>query len=151
MKTSALLSNFLSLLLLTVASATAQQITVQKDRSSQVVFSAADIAALPHTAVTVTDHGGIANFSGVHLSTILEKAGIMFGESLRGKRLASCLLVEAADNYRVSSRCPNWIGTSRTNKYFWWTNARESRWATRRDPFGSSFQTKNEWRDGCDR
>jgi len=36
----------------------------------------------------------------------LEKAGIVFGESLRGKRLASCLLVEAADQYRVVIALP---------------------------------------------
>jgi len=38
--------------------------------------------------------------------TILEKAGITLGESLRGKRLASSLLVEAADGYRVVIALP---------------------------------------------
>ncbi len=90
MKTSALLSRLVCLLLLAVTSAFCQQITVQKDQSSQVVLSAAEIAALPHTTV----------------AKILEKAGITFGESLRGKRLASCLLVEAADGYRVVIALP---------------------------------------------
>jgi len=49
---------------------------------------------------------GTASFSGVPVAKILEKAGITFGESLRGKRLASCLLVEAADGYRVVIALP---------------------------------------------
>ncbi len=73
---------------------------------SPVVLSAAEIAALPHTTVKVNGHDGPATFSGVPVSTLLEKAGITFGESLRGKRLASCLLVEAADGYRVVIALP---------------------------------------------
>jgi hypothetical protein len=36
----------------------------------------------------------------------LEKGGIQFGDTLRGKRMASCLLVEAADGYRVVIALP---------------------------------------------
>jgi len=106
MNTSAPLSRLVWLLLLAVTSAFSQQITVQKDQSSPVVLSAAEIAALPHTTVKVNGHDGPATFSGVPVSTLLEKAGIAFGESLRGKRLASCLLVEAADGYRVDNALP---------------------------------------------
>jgi len=106
MKTSAPLSRLVCLLLLAVTSASSQQITVQNEQSSPVVLSAAEIAALPHTTVKVNGHDGPATFSGVPVSTLLEKAGITFGESLRGKRLASCLLVEAADGYRVVIALP---------------------------------------------
>jgi hypothetical protein len=37
---------------------------------------------------------------------VLEKAGVEFGASLKGKRLASCLLVGAADDYRVVIALP---------------------------------------------
>jgi len=37
---------------------------------------------------------------------VLEKAGVGFGETLKGKRLASCLLAEAADGYRVVIALP---------------------------------------------
>jgi hypothetical protein len=37
---------------------------------------------------------------------VLEKAGVGFGETLKGKRMASCLLVEAADDYRVVIALP---------------------------------------------
>jgi hypothetical protein len=40
------------------------------------------------------------------LKRVLEKAGVPFGESMKGKRLASCLLVEAADGYRVVIALP---------------------------------------------
>jgi hypothetical protein len=89
-----------------LTSASSQQITVQNQQSSPVVLPAAEIAALPHTTVKVNGHDGPATFSGVPVSTLLEKAGITFGESLRGKRLASCLLVEAADGYRVVIALP---------------------------------------------
>jgi hypothetical protein len=106
MNTPTPLFKVVCLLLLTVPAAPAQQLTIQKDSSSQTVLSAPDIAALPHITVKVTDHDGPATFSGVPLATILQKAGVIFGESLRGKRLASCLLVEAADNYRVVIALP---------------------------------------------
>jgi Oxidoreductase molybdopterin binding domain len=37
---------------------------------------------------------------------VLEKAGVTFGESIKGKRLATCLLVEAADGYRAVIALP---------------------------------------------
>ncbi len=106
MKTPGSPSKLVCLLLVMMGSASSQQITVQNDQSSPVVLSAADIAALPHTTVKVNGHDGPASFSGVPVSTLLEKAGIAFGEALRGKRLASCLLVEAADGYRVVIALP---------------------------------------------
>jgi hypothetical protein len=36
----------------------------------------------------------------------LEKAGVGFGESLKGKQLASCLMTQAADGYRVVVALP---------------------------------------------
>jgi Oxidoreductase molybdopterin binding domain len=42
----------------------------------------------------------------VALKTVLEKAGVEFGPSMRGKRLASCLLVEAADGYSAVIALP---------------------------------------------
>ena len=36
----------------------------------------------------------------------MEKGGVTFGDSLRGKRLSSCLVAEAADGYRVIIALP---------------------------------------------
>ena len=58
---------------------------------------------MPHTNVTT---GASDTFVGVSLKAVVEKAGVSLGESLRGKRLASCLLVEAADGYGVVFALP---------------------------------------------
>jgi len=42
----------------------------------------------------------------VTLRSVLEKGGVNFGESMKGKRLANCLLVEAADGYRAVIALP---------------------------------------------
>ena len=88
------------------AQAWAQQLTIQNDDGKQTVLSRADLEALPHVKVQATAHDVSATFEGVAVKTVLEKAGIAFGEGMRGKRLASCLLVEAADGYRVVIALP---------------------------------------------
>jgi hypothetical protein len=83
-----------------------QQLTVQTDSGKQVL-NRADLEALPHVKVTVSEHSsGSVSFEGVTLKSVLEKAGVTFGESMKGKRLADCLLVEAADGYRVVIAMP---------------------------------------------
>jgi hypothetical protein len=93
-------------LLLQPAQGWAQQLTVQNDDGKQTVLSRADIEALPHVKVQASAHDVSAAFEGVAVKAVLEKAGVAFGQALRGKRLASCLLVEAADGYRVVIALP---------------------------------------------
>jgi DMSO/TMAO reductase YedYZ molybdopterin-dependent catalytic subunit len=84
-----------------------QQLTVETDSGKQVVLSRADLEALPHVKVTVSEHSSApVNLEGVTLRSVLEKAGVAFGESMKGKRLTNCLLVEAADGYRVVIALP---------------------------------------------
>lgn len=82
-----------------------QQLTVQPENGKQTVLKRADIEALPRIMV-LTASGGLATFEGVPLKAVLEEAGVGFGETLRGKRLASYLLVEAVDGYRVVIALP---------------------------------------------
>ncbi len=84
----------------------AQQLTIQNEDGKQTVLSRGDLEALPHVKVQATAHDVSATFEGVALKAVLEKAGVGFGEALRGKRLASCLLVEAADGYKVVIALP---------------------------------------------
>jgi DMSO/TMAO reductase YedYZ molybdopterin-dependent catalytic subunit len=84
----------------------AQGIAVQIDSGAPVSVSAADITGMPHQKISVEEHGKSVNFEGVPLRLVLEKAGVAFGDSLRGKRLASYLLVEAADGYRAIFALP---------------------------------------------
>lgn len=83
-----------------------QQLTVQTDAGEQTL-NRRDLEALPHVKVTASERGSPAvSFEGVTLQSVLEKAGVTFGESMKGKRLSSCLLVEASDGYRVVMALP---------------------------------------------
>lgn len=95
------------ILLFFVVSATCQQISVQLEDGKSVALSRADIEALPHlkfTAAGKSDRPEL--YEGVTVKSVLEKAGVTFGESLKGKRLASYLLVEASDGYKVVFALP---------------------------------------------
>ncbi len=70
------------------------------------MLALADIEALPHIKVTTTGPGSPTTFEGVALKAVLEKAGVGFGETLKGKRMASCLLIEAAGGYRAVIALP---------------------------------------------
>ncbi len=56
---------------------------------------------MPRTTVTVTEDGTDAHYGGVLVADILKRAGAPMGAALRGKALASYLLCEAKDGYRV--------------------------------------------------
>ena len=86
--------------------ASSQQLTIQNEAGKQTVLSRADIEALPRAKVTTAAAGSTATFEGIMLRDVLEQAGVSLGESVRGKRLASYLLVEAADGYRVVFALP---------------------------------------------
>jgi hypothetical protein len=92
-------------LLLSAVLAQCQQLTIEAE-GKQTVLSKPDIEALPHVKATTHDSDKPVTFEGVALKAILERAGVGFGHSMRGKRLASCLLVEAADGYRVVIALP---------------------------------------------
>jgi hypothetical protein len=93
-------------LLLATALAQCQQITVQTDAGKTTVLSRSDLEALPHKKITTGTGDSAASYDAVELKDVLEKGGIAFGDSLRGKRLASCLLVEAADGYSAVIALP---------------------------------------------
>jgi hypothetical protein len=97
---------FFTLTMLAAAPAPSQQITIQAEGGKQTVMTRAGIEALPHTKITTGAGDASTTFEGVSLNAVLEKAGISFGELVRGERLASCLLVEAADGYRVVVALP---------------------------------------------
>jgi hypothetical protein len=99
--------------------ASSQQLTVQNESGKQTVLTRADIEALPRVKVTVGGASSSTTFEGVALKALLEKAGVSFGESVRGKRLASYLLVEAADGYRVVIALPEMTRRSLTSRWFW--------------------------------
>lgn len=86
--------------------ALSQQLTVTSETGKSVVLTRADLDSLPHLKVTTSPSGTPEMFEGVALKSVLERVGTTFGETLKGKRMASCLLVEAADGYRVVIALP---------------------------------------------
>jgi hypothetical protein len=104
------LSCFWALLFALVFTGTAlpgQQLTIQTDSGKQVLLSRTDLEGLPHIKVTASEHSSApVNFEGVTLKSVLEKAGVAFGESMKGQRLTNCLLVGAADGYRAVIALP---------------------------------------------
>lgn len=70
-------------------------------------LTASDLTKLPRRTVRAKDHGGKESaFEGVELVEVLKLAGIKFGEELRGKSWALCLIVDAADGYRAVFALP---------------------------------------------
>jgi len=96
-----------STLLFLAVAATCQQITVQLEDGKSVVLSRAEIEALPHLKFTAAGKSDVPElYEGATVKSVLEKAGVTFGDSLKGKRLATCLLVEASDGYKVVFALP---------------------------------------------
>jgi DMSO/TMAO reductase YedYZ molybdopterin-dependent catalytic subunit len=70
-------------------------------------LTAEEFAQLPRQSVRATDHDGKpAEFEGVPVHEILQRAGLKLGDGLRGTALALYLLVEAADGYRAVFALP---------------------------------------------
>jgi len=107
----------LLVLMLDAAVVKCQQLTIQIQSAKPIVLTRAEVEALPRVEVKTGGPETEVTFAGVSLKALLEKAGFDFGESLRGKRLASCLLVEAADGYRVVIALPE-IDPAFTDKQF---------------------------------
>src|SRR5215470_15892197 len=75
--------------------------------NKSLMLTRSDLEAMPRVTVSVSEHSSPSTkFEGPALRIVLEKAGVDFGEKLKGKRLSTCLLVEAADGYRVVIALP---------------------------------------------
>jgi DMSO/TMAO reductase YedYZ molybdopterin-dependent catalytic subunit len=61
---------------------------------------------MPRTKVTAKEHEVTTTYEGVALTEILQKAGAPMGDKLRGKAMASYVLVTAHDGYRVVFALP---------------------------------------------
>lgn len=59
---------------------------------------------LKHTSVSASNSHDkkAATYSGVWLRDLLKEAGLPSGENLRGKALATCVIVTASDGYQVA-------------------------------------------------
>jgi hypothetical protein len=90
---------------LQAALAFSQQLIIL-DETGKTSLARADIEALPHVKISTSVSGTAATFESVTVKAVLARAGVGFGETMRGKRLASCFLVEASDGYRAVIALP---------------------------------------------
>ena len=104
-----------AILLLPVLSAHAQEARPPKpangpsdfkiggDVTTTLDLTVADLKAMPRKTLKVDNaHSGKTEvYEGVLVQDLLKKAGVPQGEALRGPAMATYVLVEAADNYRV--------------------------------------------------
>jgi hypothetical protein len=95
----------LALTLGTAVTGQGQKLIIQTENGKRSVLERSDLEALPHIKVTTRVSDLSATFEGVTVKAVLQKAGVSFDHVMKGKRLAACLLVEAADGYRGRD-CP---------------------------------------------
>jgi Oxidoreductase molybdopterin binding domain len=80
----------------------APSLSVVDERGTEHRVTDADLAKLPRVKAQVTDHADQqVEYEGVQLADVLQAQGITLGKELRGPRIASYLLLEAEDGYRV--------------------------------------------------
>ena len=79
------------------------RLTISSDITKPVSLSLADISAMPHKTLKVTNPHDQKEevYEGVALADLLKLAGAAQGEQLRGTAMATYVLVEAADGYRA--------------------------------------------------
>ena len=94
----------LVLVLLGLTSAVGAQTLRITNGPTAVALSAQDIAAMPHVTVEAYDthEKSTHQYTGVAAQAILEKAGVVFGEKLRGRALGTVVLAHAADGYAIA-------------------------------------------------
>ena len=97
-----------------------------------------ELAALPRHEVRARDRDGTeATFTGVALVDLLRLAGAPLGADLRGSNMATYLLVEAADNYRVVFALPE-LDPAFTDRVILLADHRDGQpLTTRRDRYAS--------------
>ena len=75
---------------------------IQGNIPATVVLKAEELAQMPRATVSVKEEGGgKAEYQGVPLAALLERAGAPLGKQLRGKALSTYVLATARDGYQV--------------------------------------------------
>src|SRR5258708_13745969 len=108
----------LAIILCSALSASAQKVTppqaaseimltVGGEVANPMKLTRADLDGFARQSLRAKDHDGKEyKYEGVAIIDILQKAGLKFGDALRGKALSTYLLVEAADGYQAFYALP---------------------------------------------
>lgn len=90
-----------------IAPAVDFQLRIGGDVERPLTVNAVDFAKLEHRTVRARGHDGQeGTFEGVAIVDLLRLAGVPLGKDLRGDRMLTYLVVEAADGYRVVFALP---------------------------------------------
>jgi hypothetical protein len=82
-------------------------LTAVNEKGKATAFSVEAFGKLPRQTVKTNDPAGTpATYEGVSLAEVLRAAGVTLGKDLKGPLLANCLVVQAADGYRVVFSLP---------------------------------------------
>ena len=85
------------------ATATVAELRIGGEVSTPLVLSVADLKKMPRKTLSVVNphDNKTETYQGVLLEELLKRAGVAQGEKLRGALLATYVIAEAADGYRV--------------------------------------------------
>src|SRR5262245_53090668 len=79
----------------------AQTASVHISGPRSLTVSAADLATMPRTTVSVPVRNQQVTYEGVSIRELLTRVGVPTGEALRGQELSTAVVVNGADGYRV--------------------------------------------------
>ena len=85
------------------ATATVAELRIGGEVSTPLVLSVADLKKMPRKTLSVVNphDNKTETYQGVLLEELLKRAGVAQGEKLRGALLATYVIAEAEDGYRV--------------------------------------------------
>jgi DMSO/TMAO reductase YedYZ molybdopterin-dependent catalytic subunit len=83
--------------------ASSAELRIRGEVSAPLVLTVADLKKMPRKTLTVTNphEKKTETYEGVALEELLRRAGVPQGEQLRGASMATYVLAEAQDGYRV--------------------------------------------------
>jgi len=84
----------------------AQSLTIGGDIPQPLTLSKEDLAKMPRSSVSWSEHGPAVNYEGVLLYEVLKAAGAPLDKQLSGKALALYVLADAQDGYEVVFTLP---------------------------------------------
>ncbi len=85
---------------------TAQTLTLKASGIPAISVGAAELRAMPHQAVSETDRGQSHTYGGAPIALVLSRLGVPQGEAVRGKAMATVIVVTGSDGYRVVLTLP---------------------------------------------
>ena len=107
------------------ASAPKAEVRITGKVGQPLVLTETDISLLPQKSIDVSDdHGVHANYRGVALASLLDRAKAPLGKDLRGRAMRLYLVVHAADGYEAVFALPE-LDPAFTDKVVLLVNGRD--------------------------